>query len=195
MPNRDEPLAESLDAHLDVEQSVVDAVCKINQAMADVLNRTGIKGPSEEELRALEPHLIVLRERSERSRQSRLRLSRRFPDLHIPTESHEQEEGSSSDAVRAKESQDGEIFSALSRQLPEQQRSRLDDRRKSLSEDLATAQATLASNQVLVYYSMDFHRRYLMGVLRNADQAELSSYSADGQSFAPQPETLFGRNC
>ncbi|MEM6468463.1 MAG: hypothetical protein AAF802_02755 [Planctomycetota bacterium] len=184
----EDPLAQSLDAHLDVEQAVLEAVCNINDAMADVLSEKGIQGPSEEELRKLEPLLTELRQRSEQSLQSRTELFHRFDRLQENTVqlSSQAEERTVS----------ASLFARLSQRVPQETRGRLDQRRRSLSESLADAQATLASNQVLVYYSMDFHRRYLMGVLHNAENAsENAAYSADGQAFSPQPETLFGRNC
>ncbi|MEO1615044.1 MAG: hypothetical protein AAFV88_04290 [Planctomycetota bacterium] len=171
-----EPLVECLDAHLDIEQAVVNAVQEVNEAMAAVLKRSGIQGPSETDLLELEPHLNRLREQGAVTRRARQDLSEQF------------ECGEKADAMLT--------FSRLSRQLPATFRDRLEQRRAQVRAELADAQATLASNQVLVYYSMDFHRRYLMGVLESEEQAtENASYSADGQAFSPQPETLFGRNC
>lgn len=77
--------------------------------------------------------------------------------------------------------------------LPRSDYVRVDGIRRDILDRSAEAQANLVHNQASLYYTFDFHRRYLAGVL----QGDLDGhhYGADGQPNEVNPGNIIGKTC
>lgn len=164
--------------HLELESATVDALESLNNRMASVLRDAGIAGPTLEALESLKPLVDTLQHRYRETSDSRRELTRR-DELRSTLDASE-----GSKDLRLK---------YLMARLPAANFAELNAERKRVNKQLAEAQQKLTANQVSLFYSMEFHRRYLMGVL-NCEQDD-PSYQADGQATKVAPEKLFGRNC
>ena len=178
MKKQNEALQVLIERQLDLETNVVEALENLNNEMSSLLDGSGIYGPTEKDLAGLSPLVDELRERQTRSHESRESLDR-------------WSESQSSGAEHSR----GERFSMRSMigRLPATKSTRLHDRRQQIFTRLQVAQQKLTANQVVIFYSTEFHRRYLLGVLQcDVDEA---NYKADGQAFKLPPEKIIGRNC
>ncbi|WP_436716096.1 flagellar export chaperone FlgN [Roseiconus lacunae] len=166
---------EMLEGHLALEERLAETLEELNQAMTTMLNKQGVRGPTPEVLDQVTPLIDRLRERSEQSRQSRERLLEQLPE--------------SEDSAKPQ----SQGLRQLIRQASDHQVESLDQRRIAVRDRIEQARHTLTANQAVIFYSMDFHRRYLMGVLQCTDDRQ--GYQADGQSTKLPAEKIFGRNC
>ena len=164
--------------HLELESGIAEALEELNSEMSTLLNEACIYGPKKSDLDGLAPLVENLQQRYASSKKSRQTLSRRS--------------GINENATTSDESQAVTLKSMLEK-IPKRESAPLDVTRNRIRRRLVEAQQTLTANQVALFYSMDFHRRYLLGVLQC--DSDDSNYQADGQAFKLPPEKLFGRNC
>ena len=73
------------------------------------------------------------------------------------------------------------------------ERRRLNSQRRGILEKSATAQANLVHNQAVLFYTYDFHRKYLAGVLQT--DVDSHSYDSGGQSQDVPPGNIYGKTC
>ncbi|OYP35230.1 hypothetical protein [Rhodopirellula sp. MGV] len=164
-----------LESHLELEERLAETLEALNATMASMLEGKGIHGPTSDGLERVAPLLEQLKDRSEQSRLSRQQLLKSVSD-------------ELSDA-----SPQNVGMRQLIQRASEDKTEQFDKRRKAVSDRLEHARHSLTATQAVIYYSMDFHRRYLMGILECTD--DQSSYQATGQSVKLPTEKIFGRNC
>ena len=176
-----ERLGVLIERQLQVELGVAEALDAVNAGMSALLDEAGIYGPKPTDLKNLVPLLETLQRRTAESRTSRQTLFgqlQKVPDSSACDSSDSQGEAtlkSALDALSAAES------------------TRLEAARQRIRDRILAAQQKLTANQVVIFYSTEFHRRYLLGVLQcDVDEA---NYQADGQAFRLTPEKIIGRNC
>ncbi|QEF98512.1 hypothetical protein Mal15_25640 [Stieleria maiorica] len=173
MNQQKERLGVLVERQLRLESGVVDALDALNNEMSALLDNSGIYGPNPADLKELSPLIETLQNRQSDSRKSRQVLQR-----YAGTEAMD-ESGAS-------------IKSILST-LPKSESKRLESDRRRIHDRLSAARQKLTANQVVIFYSTEFHRRYLLGVLQcDVDEG---NYKADGQPFKLPPEKIIGRNC
>ncbi|MCA9138783.1 MAG: hypothetical protein KDB00_18555 [Planctomycetales bacterium] len=179
------PLNVLVERQLELESGIADALESLNAEMAALLDNSGIYGPKRGDLDGLSPLVETLRQRYAASRVSRETLTRfAWPQKNSETECE-------ADAKTA--SVEPPSLKKLLQSMPSSESNRLDEVRKRIHNRLRDAQQKLTANQVVIFYSTEFHRRYLLGVLQcDVDEA---NYHADGQSFKLSPEKIIGRNC
>lgn len=186
MDQETESVATLVQQHLDLEAEIVHTLEAINEGMSSILRDAGIYGPSADQLESLAPLLEQLQEQSDESKRSR-RV------LYGKVRRHEVSEDLETAGIETAGLESGGLeslkLSDLLPDAPEEVRARKD----ALAKRLTDAGQQLTANQVVLFYSMEFHRRYLLGVLE-CDREE-SNYQADGQAFKLPPEKIFGRNC
>lgn len=181
MDQETESVATLVQQHLDLEAEIVHTLEAINEGMSSILRDAGIYGPSADQLESLAPLLEQLQEQSDESKRSR-RV------LYGKVRRHEDSEDLESAGPESGGLESLKLSDLLP-DAPEEVRARKD----ALAKRLTDAGQQLTANQVVLFYSMEFHRRYLLGVLE-CDREE-SNYQADGQAFKLPPEKIFGRNC
>lgn len=169
---------------LDLESSIADALEELNGQMASLLDDAGIYGPTKTDLDSLSPLVQEIQNRYEQSRQSRESLAKKTGRTERLT--------SADAAASSADWEDATLRSVISI-LPPSESDRLDEKRQSIHNRLRDAQQQLTANQVVIFYSTEFHRRYLLGVLQC--DVEEANYQADGQAFKLGPEKIIGRNC
>jgi len=175
MHQETENLGSIVEHHLELEAKIVETLEAINEGMSAILQDAGIYGPTTDALDALAPLLERLQNQSAESQQSRRTLYAKVRSLSA--------DDAACEPAVAITLQD--ILTDAPRDVWQ--------KKQALTQRLTEASQQLASNQVVLFYSMEFHRRYLLGVLEcNRDE---SNYQADGQTFKLAPEKLFGRNC
>ncbi|WP_182870012.1 hypothetical protein [Stieleria mannarensis] len=164
---------------LQLESGVVDALDALNDEMSALLDNSGIYGPNPADLAELSPLIETLQSRQTDSRKSRTILQRYV-------------NADASEASDATEQNDASIRTILNA-LPKPESHRLEADRRRIHDRLSAARQKLTANQVVIFYSTEFHRRYLLGVLQcDVDEG---NYKADGQPFKLPPEKIIGRNC
>ncbi|WP_372895538.1 hypothetical protein [Stieleria sp.] len=185
MNQQTERLGVLVERQLQLESGVADALDALNDEMAALLDNSGIYGPKQSDLQQLSPLLERLQHCQADSRKSRQILSR-----YVGAKATEQLEAS-----EASSETDDSLTSikTILAELPVAESERLDANRRRLHDRLVAAQQRLTANQVVIFYSTEFHRRYLLGVLQcDVDEA---SYQADGLAFKLPTEKIIGRNC
>ena len=175
MDQETENLGTIVEHHLDLEAKIVETLEAINDGMTAILQDAGLYGPPADALESLAPLLERLQNQSAESQQSRRMLYAKVRSLKA---------GDSGDRPA--------LATALKTILADAPHD-LQQKKRAITRRLSDASQQLTANQVVLFYSMEFHRRYLLGVLE-CDQEE-SNYQADGQTFKLPPEKLFGRNC
>ncbi|QDV44137.1 hypothetical protein Enr13x_39990 [Stieleria neptunia] len=185
MNQQTERLGVLVERQLQLESGVADALDALNDEMAALLDNSGIYGPQQSDLQQLSPLMETLQHRQADSRKSRRILSR-----YVGAKAT-----GGTDAADTPSEVDDRLTSikTILATLPPAESKRLDASRRQLHDRLVAAQQRLTANQVVIFYSTEFHRRYLLGVLQcDVDEA---SYQADGQSFKLPTEKIIGRNC
>ena len=178
MKRETETLGALVKHHLEVESGIAEALEELNGEMSALLGGAGIYGPKKSDLDGLAPLVENLQQRYASSKKSRMALMRRLEVAQVEAPKNDSQTPT---------------LKAVLKVMPKSDSASLDATRKRIRHRLDQAQKMLTANQMALFYSMDFHRRYLMGVLQcDSDEA---NYQADGQAFKLPPEKLFGRNC
>lgn len=163
--------------HLEQEKLLATEIENFNKRMRELLEKAGIRGPNEEQVAEIEQGSEKLRAVSGAVSKARTSLIGR---IHRET-------GRTIESL-------GE-FIAL---LPTDKAQDLNLLRIDVRDRAAAAQSEFMDNQISLYYSQDFHRRYLGGVLRTCtgeSQANEKSYSNDGKAKETQKGNLLKRAC
>ncbi len=161
-----------VERHLVLESQLAAALAELNQALTVVMSNAGLRGPTPQDLQQLLPMSEDLRgSAAEIGRARQLLLDR----INAECESNFT---SIKDFVHS---------------LPRSDYVRVDGIRRDILDRSAEAQANLVHNQASLYYTFDFHRRYLAGVL----QGDLDGhhYGADGQPNEVNPGNIIGKTC
>jgi hypothetical protein len=161
-----------IDQQIECESRLTESMEALNDRIAALLKGVGIDGPSEEDLQQLEPLYQSLKRDAAASQRTRVNLLRK---LRPGTDA--------SDAT----------IRELALALPSELRGRLEQRRNGVFHRLLDARKTLAANQASLFYSFQFHRKYLLAILQCDEQS--NQYSAEGPNLDVPPERLLGRNC
>ena len=75
----------------------------------------------------------------------------------------------------------------------ENDRKRLENLRMAILDRLSDVHAMLVGNQAVMFYSYDFYRKMLAGLLNN--DLDRNQYSVTGQTTGVKPGNLFGKAC
>ncbi|MDV6030932.1 MAG: hypothetical protein F9B45_12690 [Phycisphaera sp. RhM] len=188
MNQQTERLGVLVERQLQLESGVADALDALNDEMAALLDNSGIYGPKQSDLQQLSPLLERLQHCQADSRKSRQILSR-----YVGVKASEQLEATQPSEASSETDDSLTSIKTILARLPVAESERLDANRRRLHDRLVAAQQRLTANQVVIFYSTEFHRRYLLGVLQcDVDEA---SYQADGLAFKLPTEKIIGRNC
>ncbi len=161
-----------VERHMALESQLAEALADLNGATQMMLDASGIKGPTESDVQRLEPLREILTSNSKQVAASRARLSSRL------------------------ENETGVPFHSLSQYiatLPDADRERLEHQRMGILNRCESGQIELMQNQASLFYSYDFHRRYLSGVLQS--DSEGNQYGPNGSSSEVHPGNLYKRTC
>ena len=161
-----------VERHLALEGQLANALEQLNQAVAGVLVDAGLRGPTQQDVQSLEPVNADLKQSA-----SEVAAARKVLLTRINLES---------------ESDFGNIKEFIS-SLPLSDRRRVDKDRRSVLERSTKAKAGLIHNQASLYYTFDFHRRYLAGVLQGDSDAQ--NYRADGQPNDLKSGNIIRKTC
>ncbi len=177
MKPKNESLNSLVQRQLDLDSGVVDALEQLNNGMAALLDQSGIYGPTIQDIESLSPLMENLKRCYTNSGNSRDSLLKRAGDSAEPDPDDESQA----------------TLRSVIDTLPVSQARVLHSRRQSIHSRMRLAEQQMTANQVVIFYSTEFHRRYLLGVLQ-CDVNE-TNYKADGQAFKLPPEKIIGRNC
>ena len=158
--------------HFDSEDRLIESMDQLATSSAETLARAGTRGPSKDDLQKLEPLMAELAQVSSTVNASRVTLIGRINQVH------------ESDFTRVKH---------FIRTLDPHERNRLDARRRELVDRAYAAQSRLIQCQATLYYTFDFHRKYLAGVMNEDPQR--ASYSADGHGSNVNPGNIVRKAC
>ncbi|QDT10250.1 hypothetical protein [Planctomycetes bacterium K23_9] len=168
----DQKLAVLLQRHLALESRLASSLEDLNQATATALMAQGLRGPSAEDVKSLEPMTAQMQQSA-----SEVATARR--SLLVRVGSHT---GKAYATIK-------EIFD----DLPKDTTSDLDALRADILSRCETAQSNLVNNQAMLHYTFDFHKKYLAGVFQT--DCDGQNYRANGQSIDTPRGNLFGRTC
>lgn len=165
--------------HMEVEAGIVQTLEAINEGLSAILQQGGLYGPDVQSLDALGPLLETLQNQSAESQKSRRVLYSKVRSL-------------CGDSPADDPADTRVLIEALQTVQPEASE-KLKQQKQRITQRLTDAAQQLTANQAVLFYSMEFHRRYLLGVLEC--ESEQTNYQADGQVFKLPPEKILGRNC
>ena len=163
----DTQLVVLVERHLAHESSLTVSLAAVNEASAKVFEDGGLRGPSTSDLERLQPMMDELQKSA-----SRVAESRQTTLSHIN---------------RTLQTNFTQLKQYI-RTLPRDERTRLDRARRQTLAQSESAQASLIHNQAVLFYTFDYHRKYLAGVLQCDVQPQ--NYGADGQSKNVSPGDL-----
>lgn len=172
----EDQVASRIEQQLDREEQVVQALEALNEQLSTLLTGSGINGPSESDLLGLDPMIQELQACAKQTGLSRKALLEDFDPSWTETQSKPP------NRIRG-----------LIQVAPQEQQAALHAKRDALQRRMVEAQQQLFANQVVVFYSTEFHRSFLLGVLQC--EPNESQYGRQGQPFKLGPERVIGRNC
>ena len=161
-----------LEQHLAIEAQLAASLDELNHATANILHEAGLRGPSAHDLQRLVPITKTLQQSVMNVRKGREVLLLR---------------------VNASEQSCRSTIKQIIELLPESHREKLDGKRREILQRCNNAQTALIQNQASLFYTYDFHRKYLAGVL-GCDPNE-QNYRSDGGQQDVQPGNLYGKTC
>lgn len=167
-----EELVLLVEQHFSLESQMAELLQELSGSTRDAFGAEGLRGPTPEDLEKLRPLSTKVTSAAEELKSARKRLL--------------------SQINRRLHSNHSSLSSFINSLAPEDQ-TRLDSRRRELLEKCAGAQSDLIQNQATIYYTHDFYRRYVAGVMENA--AEPSNYGRDGAVNDVQPGNLCRKSC
>lgn len=170
--HRNNKLLVLVERHLALESQMAAALDELNQTMADVLSNAGLKGPTQEDLKKLSPMTDAVQQSAIEVRKAREGLLGR---------------------INADANSDYSTIKQYILSLPPKDRMRFNVARKEILERSSRAQANLIHNQAALFYTYDFHRKYLSGVLQNDPDEQ--NYRHDGQPQEVHPGNIIGKTC
>ncbi len=179
MNQETDSLGAIVENQMEVEARIVETLEAINEGLSAILQQAGIYGPDVDALDALSPLLETLQNQSAESQKSRRVLYSKVRSLCGDSPADEQAKTQA--LIEALQT----VQPAASEKLKRQ--------KQRITQRLTDAAQQLTANQAVLFYSMEFHRRYLLGVLECEN--EQANYQADGQAFKLPPEKILGRNC
>ncbi|NND98997.1 MAG: hypothetical protein HKN47_16905 [Pirellulaceae bacterium] len=158
--------------HLALESSLATEIAAWNQATTEILTHAGVRGPTDENVAALGPITAKLQDHAATVGKARQVLLRRI-------------NGNSQTVYN-------NIRDFIVSLSPSDRRN-LDDLRRDVLNQTTQASSGLIQNQASLYYTHEFHRKYLAGVLQT--DLDGHSYRADGQTQDVTPGNIFGKTC
>lgn len=158
--------------HLALESALAASLDQLNQTTADILSKAGLRGPTQKDMDQLAPMATALQQSASKVREARQLLLTR---------------------INLDSDRDFASLKEFIRTLPSEQRARMDEQRKAILEKSIHAQANLVHNQAALFYTYDFHRKYLSGILQS--DPDEHNYRPDGQQQDVQPGNFFGKTC
>ncbi len=165
-------LAVLVDRHLQQETRMTRELEELNDAIAVALENAGLRGLNAAELEKLQPARQQLETNAAELARARELLLARI----------ESETGERFDSIRE-----------FVEQLPAAQRQRMDSVRAAVLKRTESAQLKLLQNQAALFYTYDFHRRYVAGVLDF--EQDKHGYRRNGLNTDIGPGNLIRQTC
>lgn len=161
-----------IERHLALEAELANDLDTLNLTMQGMLAKRGMQGPAQQEIAALDPITEKIQCSVEEIRRARAVLLER---LNLESE---KPLNTLKESIAA---------------LPPADRVRLDAIRRSVLGCTSKARAELLKNQAAIFYTFEFHRRFMAEVLQT--DSDRNSYRANGQPYEPAPGNILGRTC
>jgi hypothetical protein len=161
-----------IEEHFVHEMQLAESIEDLNRSTAEVFEGAGLRGPSTEQLEALHP-------KTEQVEKSSQELARRRQVLI--------------DTINTRSTSKYESLKDFIRSLAPKEREELDAIRIRVLERTKKAQAHMVHNQAALFYTFDFHRKFLAGVLQN--DPEQQGYRANGHSADFGTGNLVRKTC
>lgn len=161
-----------IERHLLHEERLAKLLQKLNKSTEDALSNLGMKGPSEEAVKSLEPL-------SEEVQSETIKLKKARQDLL--------------ERVNQGWGTEHTTLSQAIRSLDAPEAKDLERQRKLLFDRCVEARSNLIQNQATLFYTFDFHRRYIAGILQSDPEA--NQYGPDGVQNDLNPGNLYRKSC
>lgn len=161
-----------IECHLAKELQFAELVDRINRATSEAFAEQGMSGPTDKSLHELKPLADQVQSGAVEIKEMRQKL------LHQINSKTEHEFASVTDAIQS---------------LSEDEQRKLDNSRGDLFNRCESARTKLIENQATLFYTYDFHRRYLAGVLQCNPNTEI--YGPDGSSVDNTQGQLYRKSC
>ncbi|MFN3191404.1 MAG: hypothetical protein ACE361_12855 [Aureliella sp.] len=161
-----------VEEHFVEELQLAAEIEELNQATASVFEGAGLRGPSITDLEALHPLTQKIEDGSKALDRKRKILMGK---------------------INASDNCEYESLRDFIQSLEPGSRQELEGIRHRVLERTTKAQAHMVHNQAALFYTFDFHRKFLAGIL-NTDP-EQQSYRADGHSHDLGPGNLVRKTC
>jgi thioredoxin-like negative regulator of GroEL len=158
--------------HLVKESRLAAELELLGQQTSELMSAAGLKGPAPEQLQAIEPIVRRISQASSEMSQARTGLLQ---------------------CINATAQTPYQSLRDFIRTLPASSRNHLERARLSILESSQRAHAKLVENQTCLFYTLEFHRRYLASLLQS--EVSAPSYRPDGQAPEVAPGNLFGKTC
>ena len=171
-PTQNQDLVALIEQHLVKEQELAKLVDDLNESTHKAFSGAGMNAPSEASLERVKPISEEIQNAAIELKASREKLLQSINDAS----------GTSfetlSEAIESIETSDREA---------------LDEARKMLFQLCGEARANLIENQATLFYTFDFHRRYIAGVLNCETNTE--TYGPDGNTVDANRGNLYRKAC
>lgn len=161
-----------IEEHFVHELQLAEDIEGLNRSTAKVFEGAGLRGPSTEQLEELHP-------RTEQVEKSSQALARRRQVLI--------------DTINTRCSRKHASLKDFIRSLAPEDREELDAIRMRVLERTTKAQAHMVHNQAALFYTFDFHRKFLAGVLQS--DPDQQGYRANGHSTDFGTGNLVRKTC
>ena len=164
----------SVERHLQTEVELLSRLESLNQTLADSLTESGSTGLSYEQSKQLSAESDLLMANSKEIRKRRSKV------LEMIRQSSDSKQGQLS--IR-------QFIETLS----DPTKQRLESIRSALLDRLTDVHASMLGNQAVMFYTYDFNRKLVSGLLGTENDDE--RYRVDGQSSGIKPGNLIQKAC
>lgn len=161
-----------IERHLQSELLLLEGLDQLSKSLSTALNESGVTGLSMEQSEKLESISKNLSASADEVRSSRKNMMEMIRDVDNTNEP----------SVRK-----------FIETLDEPSRSRLEATRMSLLDRLTDIHASMLGNQAVMFYTHDFNRKLVAGILGTADDEK--RYGVDGNSSGIKPGNLIQKAC
>lgn len=165
-------LSTLIQQQLALEAQLAASLDELNRATSGILLDAGLKGPTRKDLHSLTPIAQSVQQNVTNVQQARQVLLQR---------------------VQVTSGKQVSTLKQVIDALPPEDKYFFEQSRQEILDRASKAQTALIQNQAALFYTYDFHRKYLAGVLQ-IDPRE-NNYRSDGQQHEVTPGNLFGKTC
>lgn len=161
--------------HLEIELRLGRSLESFNEQAGRILNESGIRGPGNTRIDEMQVEAETLQHLAREVRVAREALITR---------------------VQREFRSAARTLSEVIACLPEDRRAHLDRQRDQIRSIVVEAHGDFLQHQVALFYALDFHRKFLAGVLHSPeDAADATVYNVDGKSKQIPAGNLYRKSC